>query len=380
MRIAPRTTLCATDWRVHADDSGVRFQELRELCALAGDKTSLALAMMGPMAVHSQRGEPQAASRLASEQIALLDSIGDPSLTAQAAFGAIGIKAQVGEMGEVMRWAHTTIEWADGDPAKGSLIVGSPLATALAQRGVARAWFGLPGWREDADDAVALAEQGAEPLTLAVTTSWKYGTGVWTGVRRADDSAVRTLENALRTVEASGDDYAVVMVNNVLSCVLLLRDAVRDRHRGSELLAQVRDASVQQRFLGSELALMDFYFGREQVRGGDRDGGIPKIRKSMEIMIARGQVAYYIPALGIPTGAAPGAEGDLAEAEAAIARLAAAPAEGSVIRDVWLERLRALVARARGDEAAYYDLRDRYRAMATELGFEGHMAWAEAMP
>jgi hypothetical protein len=25
-------------------------------------------------------------------------------------------------------------------------------------------------------------------------------------------------------------------------------------------------------------------------------------------------------------------------------------------------------------------LRDRYRAMARTLGFEGHIAWAEAMP
>ena len=39
--------------------------------------------------------------------------------------------------------------------------------------------------------------------------------------------------------------------------------------------------------------------------------------------------------------------GDLAEAEAAIERLAAAPADdGLVIRDIWLLRLRALVARA----------------------------------
>ena len=43
-------------------------------------------------------------------------------------------------------------------------------------------------------------------------------------------------------------------------------------------------------------------------------------------------------------------------------------------------RLRALLAQARGDEPAYRELRDRYRAMATELGFEGHMAWAAAMP
>ena len=61
--------------------------------------------------------------------------------------------------------------------------------------------------------------------------------------------------------------------------------------------------------------------------------------------------------------------------------LATAPAdEGLVIRDIWLLRLRALLARAHGDAAAYADFRDRYRDMATSLGFEGHMKWAEAMP
>jgi hypothetical protein len=76
-----------------------------------------------------------------------------------------------------------------------------------------------------------------------------------------------------------------------------------------------------------------------------------------------------------------GAGDDVAEAESTIDRLAAAPTDDRlVIREVWLLRLRALLARARGDEAAYRDYRDRYRAMATSLRFEGHMKWAEAMP
>ena len=40
----------------------------------------------------------------------------------------------------------------------------------------------------------------------------------------------------------------------------------------------------------------------------------------------------------------------------------------------------ALLAKAHGDESGYRDYRDRYRAMATSLGFEGHIKWAEAMP
>ena len=71
----------------------------------------------------------------------------------------------------------------------------------------------------------------------------------------------------------------------------------------------------------------------------------------------------------------------MAEAEAAIERLAAAPSEdGLALRDIWLLRLRALLAQAHGDDTAYRDYRDRYRALATSLGFEGHLAWAEAMP
>ena len=51
-----------------------------------------------------------------------------------------------------------------------------------------------------------------------------------------------------------------------------------------------------------------------------------------------------------------------------------------VLNEIALLRLRALLAQARGDAAAYRDYRDRYRDMATSLGFEGHMQWAEAMP
>ena len=65
---------------------------------------------------------------------------------------------------------------------------------------------------------------------------------------------------------------------------------------------------------------------------------------------------------------------------AAIERLAAVPTDpGFVLREIWLLRLRALLARAHGDEAAYRDYRGRYRAMAKSLGFEGHRMWAQAM-
>jgi adenylate cyclase len=61
--------------------------------------------------------------------------------------------------------------------------------------------------------------------------------------------------------------------------------------------------------------------------------------------------------------------------------LAEVPTEpGFVLYEIVLMWLRALLAQAVGDEAAYPAFRDRYRAMATSLGFEGHIALAEAMP
>jgi hypothetical protein len=81
-----------------------------------------------------------------------------------------------------------------------------------------------------------------------------------------------------------------------------------------------------------------------------------------------------------------GAEGDLAEAEAAIERLAGATIERLAeadgvfaVREIWLLRLRARLAQARGEAAAYAHFRDRYRDMAEALGFEGHIDWAQAM-
>jgi hypothetical protein len=124
--------------------------------------------------------------------------------------------------------------------------------------------------------------------------------------------------------------------------------------------------------------------GAERARRGDRDDAIPLICAAVDNLVREGQLlAWGIPATGVlvETLLDRGAEIDMVEAEAAIERLAAAPTdEGLVARDIWLLRLRALLARAHGDDARYREYRDRYRDMARTLGFEGHIAWAEAMP
>ena len=83
----------------------------------------------------------------------------------------------------------------------------------------------------------------------------------------------------------------------------------------------------------------------------------------------------------VETLLARGASGDIEESDTAVGELAATVgAEGAWIsRDLTVMRLRALLAQARRDEPTYRDLRDRYRAMANDLGFEGHMVCAAAM-
>ena len=92
--------------------------------------------------------------------MALLESIGDPTLTMGLAFAAFANWSDAGEFGEILRWSQTVIDLAAGDPAKGAGFgFGSPLAVALAWRGTARWWLGRPGWRQDLHDAVAMARQ-----------------------------------------------------------------------------------------------------------------------------------------------------------------------------------------------------------------------------
>ena len=141
---------------------------------------------------------------------------------------------------------------------------------------------------------------------------------------------------------------------------------------------------VRREYSLCNLPLLEVHSARERARRGDRDDAIPLMRAAVDDLVRGGQLlAWGVPATGVlvETLLDRGADGDLVEAEAAINRLTAAPADdGLVVRDVWLLRLRALLARAHRDGTAYRDFRDRYRAMATSLGFEGHMKWAEPMP
>ncbi len=383
MRIAPRTMLCGTAWRVHENVADDRFDELQELCTAAGDKTSLAIAMVGLVAERAFKDRMRDASQMASEAMALIESIGDPTLTVGLSGVPIFAKTESAEYFDVLRWSQRVIDLADGDPSKGNFIVGSPLAIALAQRADARYSLGRPGWRDDVEQALAMA-RGADPLSYATVVSYVYSGGISGGVLIADNRAVRESEDALRIAERSGDDFALVSARMTLGLALVHRQPAAERDRGQKLLAEVRQMYLRLQLHLCDLPTVNMYLARERFRCGDRVEAIQLMRTAADDLFREGRLlGWGMTATGVLVRALleRGTDGDVCEAEAAIQRLAAAPSDDSLAaRDIWLLQLRALLARARGDVVAYADFRDRYRDMAETLGFEGHIAWAEEMP
>jgi class 3 adenylate cyclase len=383
MRIAPRTMLCGIAWRVHENVAGDRFDELRELCSAAGDKASLAIGMAGLVMDHVLQARMGEASQLASEAMTLTESLGDPTLTVGLSFLVILAKMESGEWSDALRWSQGVIDLADGDPSIGNFIIGSPLALAFASRAMARWFLGRHGWRDDLKHGLAMT-RSADPLSYATVVSYAYFAGIAYGVLAADDRAVRESEDALRIAERSGDDFALSNARVTLGVALVHCQTDLQRDGGQKLLAEVSDVWVRRGQNLGELPIVEVYEARERARRGDRDEAIPLMRGAIDHQFREGRLlGWGVAATGalVETLLDRGAESDVAEAEAAIERLAAAPAdEGLVMREIWLLRLRALLAQAHGDDERYRDYRDRYRDMAKTLGFEGHIEWAEAMP
>jgi class 3 adenylate cyclase len=381
MRIAPRTMLCLIAVRVHLNVAGDRFDELQELCTAAGDKASLAMGMAGLAIDHAYQDRVREASQVASEAMALIESIGDPTLTVGLSPSLIFAKIEDAECNDVLRWSQTVIDLADGDPSKGNFFIGSPLALAFTSRAFARYQLGRREWRDDQQHGLAMT-RSADPLCYAVIVTYVYA-GILFGVLTPNDSVVHEIEDALRIAERSADDLALDFTRWTLGCALVHRQSASERDSGVKLLAEVAELYVRRRQNLCELPIVNVYLARESARRGDRDEALPLMRAAVDHLFRDGQLPMWgVPATGVlvETLLDRGGDCDVAEAEAAIERLAAAPADdGLVMRDIWLLRMRALLAQALGDEAAYRNYRDRYRDMATSLGFEGHMKWAEAM-
>jgi hypothetical protein len=128
--------------------------------------------------------------------------------------------------------------------------------------------------------------------------------------------------------------------------------------------------------------MSDLEVARERARSGDLDGAIDLATTVLVEQFDTGEMVFRGPATTVLVEAllSRGSATDMTDAERAIDRLAAVPTEpGFVLHELPLLRLRALLARARGDEPGYHQFLERFRAKASEADFEGYLAQAEAM-
>ncbi len=378
MGIVPRTLLCSSAWRVNASISE-HFDELRRLCAQTGDKASLVVGMTGLTMHHIFHDRVREASLLASEYMAVVESIGDRALTVRVTPAALHTKGEAGEMDDMLRWSQTVIDLVESDTAGTRSGMGSRLAAAFVSRGIARFSLGQDGWREDFDKAVMTA-RGTDPLSHAAVVNATYTPAIGAGVLLTDDDALRDIEDALEMAEQAADDIALGSARLALGLALVHRGEP-DCERGFEMLSQVREMSVQQRFPLTVITLIDMYDAHLTATRGNPDAAVPPLRAAAQQLFER-----RLPGCRVATEflvqalLARGARADVLEAQTALDRFAASPAGALATGTILLLRLRALVAKADGDQTGYRDYRDRYREMARTLGFEGHIAWAEAMP
>ncbi len=381
MRIAPRLQLSASAWRVGREDSG--FEELRELCAEAGDDLSLAIAMYGPIVALSFDQRHQEAAALASEQLAILEQCRRPALAVGVVHGSVMAMLLAGQSLKAYRFADWAIGLAERDAAADGMSVGSRPAMTLLWRGIASMALGYSTWRQDMERSIAiLRARDDRGMNLALMMSVKYAFCVIFGTLLSDDDAVAEMSKAEQVSTDCGDDIALAMAQMSRGLVLSRRPERAERDLGFELIRRACDAQRARGTLLSTVAMADVEIVRLIADAGDVDAAIEYGITVIDRFVEHGELAFRGAAVAALTEVLlrRGSDADIREAANQVGRLASIPTDpGFVLNEIQLLRMRALLARAQGDDAAYRDFADRYRDMAKSLGFEGHMAWAEAM-
>ena len=377
MRIAPRTLICGNTWKRFHPDISSRFQELRDLCTQAGDKASLAVGMAGMTVEHVLHGRVRDASRAGVGVHGVGGVDRRPGVDGRAVIRGHSGKARDGrDDGSFAMDPSRYRPCGRRFRSRARSSFDSPRATALAWRGTARFRNGLPGWREDFEQAMAIAER-SDTLSRSTILTYKYA-GIPRGLFRADERVLREIEAAMKSVERSSDDMAVVLLRMTFAMALIHHGA--DRGRGYDGLRALRETCVKERFALNMLPLFETYLALERADQGEVDAAIQQWRAIAEEHGTRWRHEQPRSPAHVHGGTAAVA-GRLRRSRP---RDRAAGVVGCGTRmglaRVSALRLRVLLAQARGDETAYRDLRDRYRAMANDLGFEGHMAWAAEMP
>jgi adenylate cyclase len=381
MRIAPRALLCGSAFQVGGTPADTGFDELRELTVAAGDKKSLAIGMAGHLTSLTFNAHHSEAASMASEFATLVESIGDPAMTVGLFYAAAQAKWEAGEVTESLRLAQRIIDLADGDPDMGSLVVGSPLAWAIAIKGAAGMSLGRRGWLGDLDEGVALARSVGGKTTRSFVQLYRYAAATQNSAVVPDAQDVAQAAETLEIAQQSANNTAVAyaLLNRATT---LIHNESEDTAAGVEFLAKAREMIVNEQLIVTLRRMSDIEVARERARSGDLDGAIDLATTVLAEQFDTGEMIFRGPATTVLVEAllGRGRAADLTDAQDAIDRLAMAPTEpGFVLHELPVLRLRALLARALGDEPGYRQFVERFRVKAQEAGFEGYLAQAEAM-
>jgi adenylate cyclase len=289
-------------------------------------------------------------------------------------------KLAKGELADLSELVQQMLELADGDPLRGGAVIESPLTLALWFRALTAMCRGAKGWQAEMMSAAEMVREFT-PLGEPDVMFWKYGFGVLAGAVRPDAAAIAHTADILAAANQRGDDHLVSSATFSHGFVLA-QQPQPIRARGMKLLADVRASNFSRRGFAVVAPLIDTEFAKEKALQGNIDEAIDELRTLAEREVGLNAFGPFGRAAELVVELLLQRDGpqDLAAAQEVIDLVAAVPTEpGIVIYEVALLRLRALVAQARGDEAEYRQYRDRYRAMANEIGYEGHIAIADAM-
>jgi adenylate cyclase len=288
-------------------------------------------------------------------------------------------KLAAGEVAEALRLTERVIEVADGDTTKGSFFFESPLAWGITLRGLARCSRGDPGWHDDLQAGLAMARTVGGITQFAVTI-YGYAVPVLNCALLPYASIVRDTYVALENAERFGDDVSLAWAQ-IGHGMMLTRLSDADQAVGLELLQKGREQALHHGDLLTA-TMADVATAIHKAQIGDIEGAIAMSRTILSHLFDSGEMLFRGPVTTVLVESLlrRNTATDLREARATINQLAAVPTEPEfVLYKLPLGRLRARLARAHGDDATYLGLADHYRAMATSLGFEGHIAAADAM-
>ena len=174
------------------------------------------------------------ASRLASEYMALVESIGRPMLTRRSVVRGNRCQApNRRDRGRLAVGANRHRPRRRRIRSKAAFIFGSPLATALAWRGVARFQQGVPGWRDDFDEAMAIAEQSdacrSRRSSLTSTRAYREGYSL------ADEPSLREIESVLQAAPSDPATTWQWCMLRLTFGIALIHNG-EDRRRGYDIL------------------------------------------------------------------------------------------------------------------------------------------------